>query len=150
MARIDIVHVPYKGIGPAMVDLIGGQVTFSFAALPVARPHVQAGKLKALAVTNAKRSSLAPELPTVAEAGFEGFDVFSWFGLLAPAQLPADVMSKLHGAIVQAVQMQDVRDRLVPLGLELIGNRPEQFADFIRSDWAQWDRLIKSAGIRIE
>ncbi|MBI3936283.1 MAG: tripartite tricarboxylate transporter substrate binding protein [Betaproteobacteria bacterium] len=150
MARVDLIHVPYKGAGQVVIDLIGGQVSMSFIALPVVYPHVRAGKLRVLAVTSATRSPLVPDLPTVAESGLPGFEVVSWFGTLAPAGTSRDIVTKLNSEISKILQMPDVKEKMGGLGLELRGGTPEQFGRFIKSDWALWDKVIKSVGIRLD
>lgn len=150
MTKVKMLHVPYKGAGALIVELVGGQVSMSFVALPVAHPFMQAGKLRALAVTSASRSSLVPKIPAVAESGLSGFDVVSWFGTLAPAGTPRDVIAKLNTEIAKILQMPDVKERMNALGLELHGGSAEEFGKFIKADWAQWDKVIKSIGIRLD
>jgi tripartite-type tricarboxylate transporter receptor subunit TctC len=150
MTGVDMIHVPYKGAGALIGDLVGAQVSMSFVALPVAHPQVQAGKLRALAVTSAKRSSLVPAIPAVAEAGLHGFDVVSWFGTLVPAGTPGEIVAKLNSEIAKSLQSADVKDKMNALGLELHGRSAEEFGNFIKAEWAQWDKLIKSLGIRVD
>jgi len=147
MAGLDIRHIPYKGGTEAIPDLLGGRVTMMFSVsnvLPLARE----GKLRALAVTSLRRSSAAPELPTIAESGYPGFEVTVWFGLLAPARTPATIMSKLHLETVKALALSDFRGKLADLGLEGIGNSPNEFAAVIKSEIPKWAKVIKEAGIK--
>ena len=147
MAGLDIRHIPYKGGTAAIPDLLGGRVTMMFSVsnvLPLARE----GKLRALAVTSLRRSSAAPELPTIAESGYPGFEVTVWFGLLAPARTPATIMSKLHLETVKALALSDFRGKLADLGLEGIGNSPNEFAAVIKSEIPKWAKVIKEAGIK--
>jgi tripartite-type tricarboxylate transporter receptor subunit TctC len=150
IAKIDIVHVPYKGIAPAVSELVGGHVTFSFAVVPAALPHVQAGKLRAIAVSSAQRSSLVPDLPTVAESGLPGFDVFSWYGTFAPAGTPKAVVERLNSEFSKIVQMQDVRSKLGGLGLEVKRGTPQEFERFLKADFELWDKIIRGIGIRVD
>jgi len=148
VASIDIVHVPYKGHAPAVPDLVGGRVTMMFGSMPDLLPHVREGKLRALAVTSAKRSSVAPELPTIAESGFPGVEATFWFGLLAPAGTPAPIVRKIHAEAVKALALSDVRARFADLGLEPIGNSPEEFAQVIKEEIPKWAKVIKDSGAR--
>jgi len=144
----DIVHVPYKGSAPAVLNLVGGHVTMMFGNMPDILPHVREGKLRALAVTSAQRSSVAPELPTIAESGFPGFEVTAWLGLLAPAGTPAPIVRKIHAEGVKALALSDVRARFADLGLEPIGNSPEEFAQVIKEEIPKWAKLIKDSGAK--
>jgi tripartite-type tricarboxylate transporter receptor subunit TctC len=148
MASIDIVHVPYKGNAPAVFDLVAGRVTMMFGSLPDLLPHVRDGKLRALAVTSAKRSSVAPELPTIAELGFPGIEATFWFGLLAPAGTPTPIVRKIHADAVKALALSDARERFADLGLEPIGNSPEEFAQVIRAEIPKWAKVIKDSGAK--
>ena len=150
MAKVDILEVPYKGGGPAMTDMLAGRVTMSFVVLTTAYPHIKAGKLRALAVTSMARSPLAPELPTVAESALAGYDVFSWYGTLAPAGTPKEIIQKWNAEVARILQMPDVKEKLAANGMEPKGGTPEQFGQFIRSDWELWDKVIKAAGIHAE
>ena len=150
IANIGIIHVPYKGIAPAVSELVGGHVTFSFAVVPAALPHVQTGRLRAIAVSSAERSSLVPDLPTVAESGLKGFDVFSWYGTFAPAGTPRSVIERLNSEFTKIVQMQDVKAKLASLGLEVKSGTTEEFATFIKADFDVWDKIIRGIGIRVE
>ena len=150
MAGIDMVHVPYKGAGPAISDVIGGQCELVFVNIPPVLGHIRAGKLNAIAVTTRKRASVLPDVPTVAESGMPGYESTTWYGVLGPAGLPRDAVAKLHGAIVAAVGTNDIRQRLVALGSEPETNTPEQFAGFIRTDIASWAKVVKSSGAKAE
>ena len=140
-------HIPYKGGGPAMTDLLGAQVDASFQNINAVVQHVAAGKLRALAVTSAQRSSLLPQVPTLGEAGVKDVDVYSWQAVAAPRGLPADVKSKLHASIVAALNDAQVRPRLLELGFEIVGNTPEQFAEFQQREYLRWKQLIESRKI---
>ena len=150
MAGIDMVHVPYKGNGPAYTDLIGGQVTVMFPNVSTAMAHVRAGKLRALAVTTKNRTPSAPELPTISEAGVPGYDVSSWYGLLAPAGTPPAVVSKLQTEIAKVLRSPDVSKNLTSQGLDLVGNTPEEFSAIIRSEIVKWAKVAKASGARAE
>ena len=150
MGRIDIVHVPYKGVAQATVDLLGGQVQLSFTVMHAGLPHARAGRLRALAVSGSKRSIAVPELPTVSEAGVPGFAFDSWNGVHVPAGTPKSVIGKLNTGLVKAVQLPDVQKRMLDLGLEPVGSTPEAFAALIRTDIARWARVVKDAGVRTE
>ena len=150
MAGLDIRHIPYKGGVAAIPDLIGGRVTMIFFPIAAGLPLVREGKLRALAVTSLKRSSAAPELPTVAESGYPGFEVTAWSGLLAPARTPATIVGKLHLETVKALALPDLRAKLADLGLEPIGNSPDEFAAIIKSEIPKWAKVIKDAGIKAD
>ena len=150
MAGIDVIHVPYKGGGPALTDLMGGQAQALFSIALNAVPQMKAGKVRALAITSAQRSSIAPELPTVAETGFPGFDVVGWFGWLAPANTPQAIVDRLHREIVRILAQPDMKERLVGLGADPVGNSPQAFAAFIRSEHAKWSRVIRDAKMQVE
>ena len=148
MGRIDIREVPYKGVVAAIPDLLGGRVTMMFSPIPVVLPLVREGKLRALAVTSLKRSPTLSESPTVDESGVRGFEVTLWGGLLAPAGTPAATVRKLQLETVKALAQPDVRAKFADLGLETIGNSPDEFAAVIKSEITQWAKLIKEAGIK--
>jgi tripartite-type tricarboxylate transporter receptor subunit TctC len=149
-AGLDLVYVPYKGAAPANADLIGGQVMAMFNNPVNALPQVRAGALRALAVTGAQRLSLMPELPTIAEQGYAGFEASTWFGLFAPAKVPRDVVARIHAEVARALQLPDVRDKLAAQGFDIFGNTPEEFAAILKSEHAKWDALIKSAGLKAD
>ena len=149
-AKVDIVHVPYKGAGPAIPDLIGGHVDMFFSGMPPALPHVESGKLRALAVTTAKRSAAAPEVPTMAESGVTGFDINNWFAFFVPAGTPADVVARLNTEINRALRLQDVKDRLSPQGAEAVGTSPEELARYARAESEKYARLIRASGAKAD
>jgi tripartite-type tricarboxylate transporter receptor subunit TctC len=146
----DIVHVPYKGGAPATQALLAGDTQFMFDNLANAMPQVKAGKLRALAVTTAERSKLAPELPTMAEAGLSGFDISTWFGLLAPAGTPRDVIAKWNAEVVKILNSPDMRERLTAQGAEAAPTTPEQFAAFIQSEIPKYARIVKISGAKVD
>ena len=148
VAGVDAVHVPYKGSAPAMADLLGGQVAFMFDNLPTAMPHVKAGKLKALAVTSAARSSLAPDVPTMAEAGFPGVETTTWFGLFAPAGTPSDVIAKLNAEVAAGLRDPEVRTRLAGQGIEVVADSPDAFAATLKREIAKWAKVIRDSGAK--
>jgi tripartite-type tricarboxylate transporter receptor subunit TctC len=150
MAGVEMTHIPYKGAAPAMQDLIGGQVQVMFDNLASALGQVRAGKVKGLAVTTAKRTSLAPELPTIAESGLPGFDISTWFGVFVPAGTPREVVERLHAEFVRALASPDVRDKILNLGAEPVGNRPEEFAAYIAREAGKYARVVKASGARAD
>jgi tripartite-type tricarboxylate transporter receptor subunit TctC len=143
-------HVPYKGGAPAVNELLGGHVKALFSLALVATPHVRSGKIKGLAVSSAQRSAVAPELPTIAESGYPGFEVVGWFGILAPAKTPPAIVAKLHDEIVRVLKMPDTRQRLVSQGADVVASTPGEFAAYIKSETERWAKVIKSAGIQME
>jgi len=147
---IDVVHVPYKGGGPALTELLGGQVQALFSIALVAMPQVKAGRIRALGITSAKRSAMAPELPTIAESGFAGFECVGWFGWIAPARVPAEIIARLNREMVRILNLPEMHERLLGLGADPVANSPQQFAEFIKSEHDKWARVIKQAGIRAE
>lgn len=147
---IDVVHVPYKGGGPALTEVIGGQVQALFSIALAATPQLKAGKVRALAITSAHRSPVAPDLPTVAESGFPGFEVIGWFGWLAPAHTPKEIVGRLNHDIVRILQLPAVQERLLSLSTVPVGNPSAQFAGFIRAEHDKWAKVIRTAGIKIE
>jgi tripartite-type tricarboxylate transporter receptor subunit TctC len=150
MAGIDIVHIPYKGGGAAVTDLLGGQVSMYFGTTPSTMPHVRTGRLRALGVTTAKRTPAAPEVPTIAEAGLPGYEQSAWHGLLAPAGTPEAIITRLHTDVVRALRSKDVAERFAVQGIDVIGSSPAEFAAFIKQDLAKYEKLVKTAGIRID
>ena len=150
LARVKMMHLPYKGGGPAMIDLVAGQVSVSFASMPSSLPFAKSGKLRALAVGGAKRSSAAPEIPTVAESGLPGFEITDWQGLLAPAKTPAAVIDRLNRETLRILNERDVKERLAAAGLQVVTTTPLQFADFIRAEIDKWGKVIRTAGIKPE
>jgi tripartite-type tricarboxylate transporter receptor subunit TctC len=148
MARLDIQHVPYRGIAAVMPDLLGGRVTMVFSSPTTALPLVREGKIRALAVTSLKRAAAAPELPTMDEAGFPGFDATAWFALVAPAGTPPPIIDKLQREAARILALPDVRKKFDELGMVPIGNTPAEFAAAMKAEIPQWDKLIKAAGIK--
>lgn len=147
MAGVDIAHIPYKGATPALTDVIGGQVVMFMGNLPPAMGHIKADRVRALAVTTAQRSSLVPDLPTIAEAGLPGFETVAWFGLFAPAGTPREIVARIRDEVAKIVQQSDIRERIVTLGGEPVGNTPAEFATIVRGDVAKWKGVAKAANI---
>ncbi|HEV2008569.1 MAG TPA: tripartite tricarboxylate transporter substrate-binding protein, partial [Burkholderiales bacterium] len=147
---IKIVHVPYKGLIPALNDVVGGQVPMMFAGMSGALPHIQSGRLRALAVGGAKRSPALPALPTIAQAGVAGFSYAAWTGFLVPAGTAQEIIVRLHAEITRILALPDVRDKLTGLGFELVGGTPDAFGALIRSDIARVGKVLKQAEIRPE
>lgn len=148
-----MVHIPYRGSGPALIDLMGGTMDLMFDNLPSAMPHIRSGRLKALAVTSAQRSASIPELPTVAEAGgkvLEGYEASSWFGLLAPAGTPADIVARVQQETAKALALPAMRERLLGLGAIPSGNTPAEFTAFIAAETAKWARVVKASGAKVD
>jgi len=150
LAKIDIVHVPYKGTGPAIIDLISGQISMMITGMTALMPHIKSGRLKPLGVATAKRLAILPDMPTIAESGVPGYDANQWYGVLAPAATPRDIVMKLHGEIVKILGRPDVRERLAADGAEPVANTPEQFAAHIKSEIARWAPVIKASGAKPE
>lgn len=150
MTGVDMVHIPYKGSGPAVTDLVGGHVQTMFDSITSALPHVRAGKLKALGVTSAKRSSILPEVLTIAEAGVAGYEVDPWFGLLAPAGTPPAIVDRIQKKVAEALELPDVKEKLAGIGAEPIGSTPEAFRQHLAAETAKWHALVTKAGIRLE
>ncbi len=147
MAGIEMTHIPYRGAGPAITDLIPGRLTMMFNTSGSLIPHVQSGRLRALAVSSGKRFSAIPDLPTVSESGVPGFDVSSWYGLLVPSKTPAAIVQKMNADAVRAMKEPEVRKRLEALGLEVVASSVEDFSDFIKAEMAKWEPVIKDAKI---
>ena len=150
MAHVKLTHVPYKGTAPALVDLLSGQVQLMMNSAVSMLSQLRGGKLRAIAATGARRLAALPELPTVAESGVPGYEVASWYGLLAPAQTPRAIVDRLNREVVAILRQPEVRDRLAADGAEAVGNSPEEFAAHIRRELARWAAVIKAAGIRPE
>jgi len=150
MAGVDIVHIAYKGSGPALTDLLAGQVQMQLSGLPPLLPFIKSGKLRALGIGGAKRTASLPEVPTIAEAGVPGYEATSWQGLSTPAKLSAPILSLLHGRLVKIMALPDVQTRIVELGAEPVGDTPAEFARFIRSEYEKWGPIIKQTGARAD
>jgi tripartite-type tricarboxylate transporter receptor subunit TctC len=150
MAKIDMVHVPYKGNAPAFADVIGGQVSLIFPTMPSAMPFIKSARLRPLGVTSAKRSPAAPDIPTIAESGLPGYEATSWYGILAPARTPAQIVARLHEVLVAVIAAPDMKDKLAAQGLDPVGNTPQQFAAVIKSEIAKWVKVVKASGAKPE
>ncbi|MDP2239110.1 MAG: tripartite tricarboxylate transporter substrate binding protein [Burkholderiales bacterium] len=146
----DMLHVPYKGTGPAMTDLIGGRVQLIFSTMPPALPHVKSGKLRALGVTTAKRATAAPEVPTIAESGVKGFNVSNWQGILLPAKTPAAIVRKLNRDLLATLKLPGMPEALAAQGLESAGSTPEAFGALIKAEIAKYTQVVKAAGIHVD
>ena len=148
--KIDMVPIHYKGDGAAIIDVVGGQVPMLTSSMSALMPYVKSGKMRGIAVTGLKRSTVAPEFPTIAESGLPGFEVITWFGILAPAATPKDVINRLNGEIVAAVSLPNVREQLTKMGFEIVANTPEQYAVFLREENVKWGKVVKDLGLRAE
>jgi len=149
-AGVEMTHVPYKGAAPAMNDLVGGQIQLMFDNLASSLGQVKAGRVRALAVTTARRTSLAPDLPTIAESGLPGFDINTWFGIFVPANTSREVVERLHAEFTRALALPDVKERMLALGAEPVGSRPDEFAAYIRAEGEKYARLIKASGAKAD
>jgi tripartite-type tricarboxylate transporter receptor subunit TctC len=149
-ARIDLLHVPYKGSPPVLTDLIGGQITAAFDNVLSSLPHIKAGRLRAIGSSAPRRSPALPDVPTIAESGLPGFDVTVWQGLLAPASTPREIVTRLHDETVAALRKADVRARMAELGVEVIAGSPQEFAAFIARDIDKWAQVIRASGARLD
>ncbi len=147
MGKLDMLHVPYKGSGPAISDLLGGQVDYMFDSITSAKPQIDAGKLKALAITTTKRSSSMPDVPTVAESGLEGYDLTPWFATFAPAGTPPEVINKLNASMLKAMKSEKVQTIFAGIGAEPIGSTPEELKTYLAEETAKWSKIIKDTGI---
>ena len=143
-------HVPYKGGGPAMIDLVAGHVEIFVAVISTAVPQVKAGKARALAVTGSRRAAALPEVPTVAEAALKGYEATNWYGYVVPAATPRAIIERLHKATVAVLDMPDIRKALLDQGIEAAPSSPEQFAVYIKSETGKWTNVIRAAGIKID
>ena len=150
MAGINIVHVPYKGAGPASVDLLGGHVQMMIANAPVVLPHIKAGKLRALGTTSVKRPAILPDIPTIAEAGLSGYEADTWYGIFAPAGTPRDIVQKLNADIAQVLFSKDLKELYAAQGAEVVGNGVDEFAAQVRADSAKWAKVIKEIGVKVD
>ena len=149
-AGIDVLHVPYKGSAPLLTDLMGGQINYSFDTMAAVTPHVKGGKVYAVAQTRPKRSPTYPDLPTVAESGYPGFDATTWYGMIGPAKMAPDVVARINRDINAAMAMPDVKERLGGVGAEDGGGTAQQFADFMRAERVKWARVIKEANVKVD
>jgi len=147
---VKLIHVPYKGGGPALVDVVAGQVQMYFGSMPASLPLVRAGKLRALGVTSLERSSTAPEIPTLAESGFPGFDAVTWIGMVAPAGLPRGIVQRLHAEVAAILGSAEMRERIESLGADAKTAAPDEFAAYIRSEITKWSKVVRDAGITMQ
>jgi tripartite-type tricarboxylate transporter receptor subunit TctC len=150
MAKVDMAHIPYKGSGPAIVDLVGGQIPFAFESMIPVLPHVKAGKLRALAVTSAKPSPVLPEIPTVAESGVPGFESIAWYGVVAPAGTPRDIIAKLNAEMARILNLPDIKQRLIEMGSPPVAGTPDQFGALIKSEIVKWGKVVKQAHVSLD
>ncbi len=150
VARINVVHVPYKGGAQALTDLLAGQVAFYFGTVPSAIGYVRSGRLRGLAVTSLKRSSAAPDVPTVAEQGYPGFETAAWYGVLVPTGTSQDIITRLHADLVKVLATPDVKQKLQGQGGDPVGNTPAEFGAYIRAEGAKWSKVIKAAGVKAD
>jgi tripartite-type tricarboxylate transporter receptor subunit TctC len=148
LARIDMVHVPFKGSGQSVISQLAGEIAANFPSVPTAMPYIKAGRLRGLGVTTLKRAQALPDVPSIAEAGLPGYEATQWFGLLAPAGTPRAIIDRLYQESSRAVRSADVKERMVAEGLEVVGGTPEEFANYIKSETDKWTQVIKAAGIK--
>jgi tripartite-type tricarboxylate transporter receptor subunit TctC len=149
-ANVSMLHVPYKGSGQSIIDLVSGQIHMDFGAIPPVLSHVKSGRLRAIAVTSEKRFSLLPEIPTISEGGVPGFDMSTWWGLVAPAGVAKEVVARLHTETARILRQPDVREKLANVGADPGGNSPEEFAGFIRAERTKYARVVKDAQIKLD
>jgi tripartite-type tricarboxylate transporter receptor subunit TctC len=150
MAKVDIVHVPYRGAAPMLTDLIGGQIQMGFDNLPSSLPHIRSGAIRAIAVTSAKRSASAPNIPTMAESGLPGYEVSGWFGLLAPAKTPPEIVEKLYKTMVEIIGEEATRTKLLDVGAEPVGNTPTEYGAVIKAELEKWTKVVAETGVTAE
>jgi tripartite-type tricarboxylate transporter receptor subunit TctC len=150
MAGVKIVHVPYKGTAPSILDLVAGRISVTAASAVSTMPHVKAGRLRALAVVSAKRSQAVPHLPTVAEAGVPGYAVDTWYGTFAPAGTPREIIIKLYEEMARALALPEIREKMLPAGLEPVGSPPDQFAAYVKAEVDKWGKLVRDVNVRID
>ena len=150
MGRVQMTHVPYKGGGPALTDLMGGQIQLMLENIPSTLPLAKSGKVRALAVSGLKRSALVPELPTLDEAGLKGYEIVGWNGLFVPSGTPHNIVAHLHGQTAKALAQADVKERLATMGAEGVGSSPEEFRAFVKAEITKWARVVKEAGLKVE
>jgi tripartite-type tricarboxylate transporter receptor subunit TctC len=150
MAGVDLTHIPYKGSAPAQAALLSGEVSLMFNSTPTTLPHIKTGKLRGLAVTGSRRSSEAPDLPTVAESGVPGYEVIGWYGVLAPAGTPKEIVSKINGELHKILQLPAINTRFKDLGVETDGGSPEQFGNFIKKEVTKWAKVVKDSGAKAD
>jgi tripartite-type tricarboxylate transporter receptor subunit TctC len=146
MAKVEMVHIPYKGAAPAVADVVGGQVPIMFDSMISCIPHVKGGRLRALAITGLTRSALLPDVPTVEESGVPRFEATAWYGVVAPATVPKDIIGKLNGEMLKVLRLPDVKQRLAEMGTDFVGGSPEQFGRFIKAEITKWAKVVKESG----
>jgi tripartite-type tricarboxylate transporter receptor subunit TctC len=145
-----MVHVPYKGNGPVLIDLMSGVLQLTFSDIAGASPHIKSGKMRPLGVTSARRSALMQDVPTMSEAGVLGFQASTWFAVFATGQTPAPVINRLNAEIVKAIRAPELRDRLIGMGCEVVGNKPEELAAFLKNEIAKWTKVVKESGAKVD
>jgi len=150
LTGVKTTHIPYKGGGPSMIALVGGEVSLAFATMPSAIGYVRSGRLRGIAVTTDKRSPSTPELPTIAETGVKGYEAGSWYGLSVPAGTSKEIIARLHAETIKVLGLPDVKERLFNAGFEIVTSTPEQFAAFTRSEIQKWGKIVKSAGLKVD
>jgi tripartite-type tricarboxylate transporter receptor subunit TctC len=150
MAKLKMVHIPYKGSGPAMIDMVAGHVAVMAGTILTGIPHVRSGRLRGLGVTSAARSAVAPDIPTIAEAGLPGYEATQWYGVLAPARTPKEIVTRLHGEVTRVLQQPEIKERLAGDGVDTVGSSPEEFARYIQSELTKWAKVARDAGIQPE
>ena len=150
MAKLKMVHIPYKGTGPAMIDMVAGQVATMAATILTGMPQIRAGRLRPLGITSAARSPIVPDIPTVAEAGLPGYESVQWYGMLAPARTPRDIITRLHGDTTRILQQPEIKARFAGDGADPVGSTPEEFTRYIQSELTKWAKVARDAGIQPE
>jgi tripartite-type tricarboxylate transporter receptor subunit TctC len=150
VAKLDMIHVPYKGSAPAITDVIGGHAPIMFDSTIAILPHIKGGKLKAIAVTGAKRSPQLPDVPTFAEAGIPGFESYAWYGFFAPAKTPKEIITKLNGETLKVMKTPEFQKILEETGSDFVGDTPENFAAFIKAEAAKWSKIVKESGATVD
>ena len=150
MARLKMVHIPYKGAGPAVIDMIAGHVSTMAATVLTSMPHIRSGRLRPLGITSLQRSAAAPEIPTIAESGLPGFESVQWYGMLAPARTPKEIIARLHGEVTRVLQQPDIKERFAGDGADPVGSTPEEFGRYIQSELTKWAKVAREAGIKQE
>ena len=150
MAKVEMTHIPYKGSGPAITDLVGGQIPFAFESMIPVLPHVKSGRLRALAVSSVQRSPVMPDVPTVAESGVPGFESIAWYGVVAPAGTPKEIIAKLNAEMVRIANLPDIKQRLIEMGSPPVAGTPEQFGNLIKSEIPKWGKVVKQAHVSLD
>jgi tripartite-type tricarboxylate transporter receptor subunit TctC len=150
MAKLKMVHIPYKGTAPAMIDMLSGQVATMAATVLTGMPHIRSGRLRPLGITSSARSSVASEIPTIAEAGLPGYESVQWYGVLVPARTPKDIVTRLHGEITRVLQQPEIKQRLAADGADTVGSSPDEFTRYIQSELTKWAKVAREAGIQPE